>query len=151
MELVRGADVGVGGAGRLRTFLGTAPGVGKTFAMLAEGRRRAANGERVMVGWIEWHGRPATSGQLGGLEMIPPRTVAYRGTVFTDFDAAAAIASGADVVLVDELAHTTADRTRQRWEDVADVLRAGIDVVTTMNVAHWCYASSAVSAGRHSR
>jgi two-component system, OmpR family, sensor histidine kinase KdpD len=136
MDLVQGRDAGVAGAGRLRTFLGTAPGVGKTFAMLAEGRRRAGNGERVMVGWVEWHGRPETSGQLGGLEMIAPRTVAYRGAVFTDFDAAAAIASGADVVLVDELAHTTADRTRQRWEDVADVLRAGIDVVTTVNVAH---------------
>jgi two-component system, OmpR family, sensor histidine kinase KdpD len=136
MELVRGAGAGGAGAGRLRTYLGTAPGVGKTFAMLAEGRRRAENGERVMVGWVEWHGRPETSGQLGGLETIAPRTVGYRGAVFTDFDAAAAIASGADVVLVDELAHMTADRTRQRWEDVADVLHAGIDVVMTMNVAH---------------
>ena len=68
--------------------------------------------------------------------MIAPRPVAYRGTVFADFDAQAAIASGAGVVLVDELAHTTADRTRQRWQDAADVLRAGLDVVTTMNVAH---------------
>ena len=136
MELVRGAGAGGAGAARLRTYLGTAPGVGKTFAMLAEGRRRAGNGERVMVGWVEWHGRPETRGQLGGLETIAPRTVGYRGAVFTDFDAAAAIVSGADVVLVDELAHMTADRTRQRWEDVADVLHAGIDVVTTMNVAH---------------
>jgi two-component system sensor histidine kinase KdpD len=89
-----------------------------------------------MAGWIEWHGRPETGRQLGGLGMIAPRTVAYRGTVFTDFDAPAAIASAADVVLVDELAHATADRTRQRWQDVADVLRAGLDVVTTINVAH---------------
>ena len=122
--------------GSLRTFLGTAPGVGKTFAMLAEGRRRADDGERVVAGWIEWHGRPETRHQLSGLEVIAPRRVAYRGTVFADFDASAAIASGADVVLVDELAHATADRTRQRWQDVADVLRAGLDVVTTMNVAH---------------
>jgi two-component system, OmpR family, sensor histidine kinase KdpD len=136
MELVRGEDARVSGGGRLRTYLGTAPGVGKTFAMLAEGRRRAGNGERVVAGWIEWHGRPEMRRQLGGLEVITPRTVAYRGTVFTDFDAPAAIASGADVVLVDELAHATADRTRQRWEDVADVLRAGLDVVTTLNVAH---------------
>ena len=134
MEPVRGADGP--GRGRLRTYLGTAPGVGKTFAMLAEGRRRAGNGERVVVGWIEWHGRPETSGQLDGLHLIAPRTVAYRSTVFTDFDARAAIASGADVVLVDELAHATADRTRQRWEDVADVLSAGLDVVTTLNLAH---------------
>lgn len=124
------------GEGSLRTFLGTAPGVGKTFAMLAEGRRRAGAGERVVAGWIEWHGRPETRRQLGGLEVIAPRRVAYRGTVFTDFDPGAAISSGADVVLVDELAHATADRTRQRWQDVADVLAAGRDVVTTMNVAH---------------
>jgi two-component system, OmpR family, sensor histidine kinase KdpD len=126
----------VSGGGRLRTYLGTAPGVGKTVAMLAEGRQRAGNGERVVAGWIEWHGRPGTRRQLGGLEVVTPRTVEYRGTIFTDFDAPAAIASGADVVLVDELAHATADRTRQRWQDVADVLRAGLDVVTTMNVAH---------------
>jgi two-component system sensor histidine kinase KdpD len=109
--------------------------VGKTYAMLAEGRRRAGNGERVVVGWIDWHGRARTREQLGDLEMIAPRTIGYRGTVFTDFDAPAAIASGAEVVLVDELAHATADHTRQRWQDVADVLHAGRDVVTTMNVA----------------
>ena len=68
--------------------------------------------------------------------MIAPRTVAYRGTAFADLDARAAIASGADVVLVDELAHATADRTRQRWEDVADILGVGLDVVTTVNLAH---------------
>jgi two-component system, OmpR family, sensor histidine kinase KdpD len=126
----------VSGQGSLRTFLGTAPGVGKTYAMLAEGRRRAGNGERVAVGWIDWHGRARARKQLGDLEVIAPRTVEYRGTVFTDFDAPAAIASGAEVVLVDQLAHVTADRTRQRWQDVADVLHAGLDVVTTMNVAH---------------
>jgi two-component system sensor histidine kinase KdpD len=126
----------VSGEGSLQTFLGTAPGVGKTYAMLAEGRRRAGNGERVVVGWIDWHGRARTREQLGDLEVIAPRTVEYRGTVFTDFDAPAAIASGAEVVLVDELAHVTADRTRQRWQDVAAVLHAGLDVVTTMNVAH---------------
>jgi len=120
----------------LRTYLGTAPGVGKTFAMLAEGRRRAGRGERIVVGWVERQDRPQTRQQLGGLEVIAPRTVTYRGTVFTDFDAQVAIASGAGVVLVDELAHTTADRSRQRWEDVADVLRAGLDVVTTANLAH---------------
>ena len=124
------------GEGSLHTFLGTAPGVGKTYAMLAEGRRRAGTGERVVVGWIDWHDRARTREQLGELEVIAPRTVGYRGTVFTDFDAPAAIASGAEVVLVDELAHTAADRSRQRWQDVADVLHAGLDVVTTMNVAH---------------
>ena len=136
MDLVWREDAWVAGGGSLRTYLGIAPGVGKTFAMLAEGRRRAENGEHVVVGWIESHGRPQTSRQLGDLEVIAPRTVAYRGAVFADFDAPAAIASGADVVLVDELAHATADRIRQRWQDVADVLRAGLDVVTTVNVAH---------------
>jgi two-component system sensor histidine kinase KdpD len=122
--------------GSLRTYLGTAPGVGKTFRMLAEGRGRAANGERVVIGWLETHGRAVTSRQAEGLKVIEPRTVAYRGTVFAEFDPAAAIASGADVVLVDELARMSPDRSRQRWEDVADVLAAGLDVVTTANVAH---------------
>jgi len=80
--------------GSLRTFLGTAPGVGKTFAMLAEGRRRADAGDRVVAGWIERHDRPETGGQLAGLEVIAPRRVTYRGTVFTDFDPAAAIVAG---------------------------------------------------------
>ena len=121
--------------GTLTTYLGTAPGVGKTSAMLVEGQRRAANGEHVVVGWIERHGRPETDRRLGDLEILPPRTLRYRGTTFAEFDPTAAIASGADLVLVDELAHSTADSTRQRWEDVADVLGAGLDVVTTTNVA----------------
>ena len=122
--------------GSLRTYLGTAPGVGKTFRMLAEGRRRAEDGERVVIGWLETHGRAQTSSLAEGLEVIEPRMVAYRGSAFPEFDPAAAIASGADVVLVDELAHTTPDRSRERWEDVAEVLAAGLDVVTTANVAH---------------
>ena len=124
------------GGGSLRTYLGTAPGVGKTVAMLAEGQRRAGRSERVVVGWVEPHGRPETSRWLGRLEVLAPRRVAYRGTVFAELDVPAAVASGAQVVLVDELAHATADGRRQRWEDVADVLRAGVDVVTTVNVAH---------------
>jgi two-component system, OmpR family, sensor histidine kinase KdpD len=99
----------VAGGGSLRTYLGTAPGVGKTIAMLAEGQRRADSGERVVVSWVEPHGRPETSRWLGGLEVLAPRRIAYRGTVFAEFDVAAAIASGAQVVLVDELAHATAD------------------------------------------
>jgi two-component system, OmpR family, sensor histidine kinase KdpD len=122
--------------GSLRTYLGTAPGVGKTFRMLAEGQSRAANGERVVIGWLETHGRAETSRQAEGLQVIEPRTMAYRGSVFREFDPSAAISSGAEVVLVDELAHMSPDRGRQRWEDVADVLAAGVDVVTTANVAH---------------
>ena len=121
--------------GSLRTYLGNAPGSGKTFRMLAEGRSRAANGERVVIGWLETHGRVETDRLAQGLVVIEPRMVAYRGSAFPDFDPAAAIASGADVVLVDELAHMSPDRSRQRWEDVADVLAAGLDVVTTANIA----------------
>ena len=124
------------GVGSLRTYLGTAPGVGKTFAMLAEGQRRAQAGEKVVIGWLQPQDRAGTRRQAGGLDMLPPRSISYRGAVFADFDAAAAIASGADVVLVDELAHATPDNSRQRWEEVADVLAAGLDVVTTANVAH---------------
>jgi two-component system sensor histidine kinase KdpD len=120
----------------LTTYLGIAPGVGKTSAMLAEGQRRARNGERVVIGWLERHGRPQTERQRGDLEIVAPRTVTYRGTTFAELDAAATIDTGADVVLVDELAGTIADSTRQRWQDVADIMAAGPDVLTTMNVAH---------------
>jgi two-component system sensor histidine kinase KdpD len=129
-------DARVAGAGSLRTYLGTAPGVGKTFAMLAEGRRRAAAGDKVVVGWLEPQDRAETSQQADALNMLPPQSISYRGAVFADLDARAAIASGADVVLVDELAHATPDGSRQRSEDVADILAAGLDVVTTANVAH---------------
>jgi len=104
--------------------------------MLGEGRRRAENGERVVVGWLETHGRNEISRLADGLEVVTPRMVIYRGVAFPDLDAPAAIATSADVVLVDELAHATADRTRQRWEDIDDVLQAGLNVVTTVNVAH---------------
>ena len=124
------------GTGSLRTYLGTAPGVGKTFAMLTEGRRRALAGDTVVIGWLEPQDRAATSRLADGLAVLAPQSIGYRGAVFPDFDPAAAIASGADVVLVDELAHSLPDRSRQRWEDVADVLTAGLDVVTTANVAH---------------
>jgi two-component system, OmpR family, sensor histidine kinase KdpD len=127
---------GVAGAGSMRTYLGTAPGVGKTFAMLAEGQRRSQAGEKVVIGWLQPQDRAATSRLADGLEVLAPREISYRGVVFPDFDPAAAIASGADVILVDELAHEAPDRSRQRWEDVADVLAAGPDVVTTANVAH---------------
>lgn len=137
--------------GSLRTYLGTAPGVGKTFRMLADGGSRAASGERVVIGWLETHGRAETSRLAEGLEVIEPRPVAYRGSVFPEFDPAAAIASGADVVLVDELAHMSPDRSRQRWEDAAEVLAAGLDVVTTANVAHLLsvrdYAARITGAG----
>jgi two-component system sensor histidine kinase KdpD len=125
-----------GAPGLLRTYLGIAPGVGKTYAMLAEGHRRQEAGERVVVGWVERHGRAETRAQLGHLEVVPPRTISYRGGTFLDLDVQAVTASGADVVLIDELAHSVPDNQRGRWEDVADLLAAGLHVVTTTNVAN---------------
>ena len=122
--------------GALVTYLGTAPGVGKTYAMLGAGRRRAESGERVVVGWIEQHGRAETRAQLGDLPIVTPREVSYRAITVLELDVTAVIASGADVVLVDELAHTTPDGSRRRWEDVDDIRAAGIDVLTTANVAN---------------
>jgi two-component system, OmpR family, sensor histidine kinase KdpD len=123
-------------AGRLRTFLGTAPGVGKTYAMLNEAHRLADNGDRVVVGWMERHGRAETEGQLGDLEIVPPRDTDYRGTTFEELDVDAVIAARPDVVLVDELAHTNVDRARKRWEDAAELMAAGISVMTTVNIAN---------------
>ena len=126
----------MGGSGALTTYLGTAPGVGKTYAMLREGRLRADSGELVVVGWVERHGRAETRAQIGDLEVVPPRLVAYGGGTFAEFDVEAVMASGASVALVDELAHTVVGTTRRRWQDVADILAAGVDVMTTVNLAN---------------
>jgi two-component system sensor histidine kinase KdpD len=115
----------VGGSGRLTTYLGTAPGVGKTYSMLTDARRRAADGERVVVGWIEHHDRPETVGQLGQLEVISPGHVDYRGHDFLELDLPAVMAAQADLVVVDELAHSLPDGSRRRWVDVADLLAGG--------------------------
>ena len=122
--------------GHLRTYLGCAPGVGKTYSMLAEGRRRAEGGERVVIGWIERHGRDETRAQRGELEVIAPREALHRGSAFSELDVAGVLASGATVVLIDELAHSAPDTGQGRWEDAADLLAAGLDVITTTNVAN---------------
>ena len=96
--------------GKLRIYLGAAPGVGKTYSMLAEGRRRAEGGERVVIGWIERHGRSETKAQLRDLEVIAPRQALYRGSVFSELDVAGVLASGARVVLLDELRWQTPGR-----------------------------------------
>jgi two-component system, OmpR family, sensor histidine kinase KdpD len=126
----------MGASGTLTTYLGTAPGVGKTYAMLAEGRRRAAAGQHVVVGWIENKERFETAAGLDGLEVIDPRSVTYRNHQFAEMDLVKVLAADPEVVVVDELAHSLPDGSRRRWTDVADLLAAGVDVLTTVNVSN---------------
>ncbi len=122
--------------GELRIHLGAAPGVGKTYAMLGEARRRLERGTDVVVGLVETHGRARTAELLAGLEIVPRRPVGSEGLDELDLDAV--LARRPEVVLVDELAHTnaTGSRHRKRWQDVEELLEAGIDVLTTVNVQH---------------
>ncbi|ROO91227.1 two-component system sensor histidine kinase KdpD [Actinocorallia herbida] len=124
--------------GQLRIFLGAAPGVGKTYAMLAEGRRRLERGTDVVIGYLEGHDRPRTLAMAEGLEVVPRREVGYRGAVLSEMDVAAVIARAPRVALVDELAHTNVPGAgaAKRWQDVERILEAGIDVVTTVNIQH---------------
>ena len=126
------------GRGRLRVYLGAAPGVGKTYAMLAEGRRRRSRGTDVVVGYVETHGRAATAAQLGDLPVVPRTTVEYRDATFEEMDLDAVLARRPAVALVDELAHTNAPggRHEKRWQDIEELLDAGIDVISTVNVQH---------------
>lgn len=117
------------------TFLGTAPGTGKTYRMLTEAQRRARAGENVVIGWLERHDRRATGDQALPFPIVAPRSVTYRGSVFEELDVAGVLAHHPDVVLVDELAHTSADG-RKRHDDVGELLAAAIDVMTTVNVAN---------------
>ncbi|KDA41372.1 ATP-binding protein [Frankia sp. BMG5.23] len=125
-------------SGRLRIYLGAAPGVGKTYDMLCEAQRRKARGTDVVVGLVETHGRPRTAALLDGLEIMPRRTVSYHGATFTEMDVDAILARAPAVVLVDELAHTTVPgcRNAKRWQDVHELLNAGIDVLSTLNIQH---------------
>ncbi|MFG2821489.1 ATP-binding protein [Kitasatospora sp. NPDC048365] len=124
--------------GQLRVYLGSAPGVGKTYRMLDEARRRRERGADVVVGYIECHGRRHTETMLQGLEQVPRLTRDYRGTDFQEMDLDAVLARRPRVVLVDELAHTNipGGRNAKRWQDVEELLAAGIDVITTVNVQH---------------
>ena len=121
-----------------RLYLGAAPGVGKTFAMLGEGQRRHGRGTDVVVGIVETYGRPKTLEALRGLDVLPPRLAEYRGTTFEELDAEALIARKPEVALIDELAHTNVPGSgrSKRWEDVVDVLAAGISVISTVNIQH---------------
>ena len=124
--------------GRLRVFLGAAPGVGKTFAMLDEIRTQRDKGRDVVIGLVEAHGRVDTMARIGDLEVVPRRTVTYRERVFEEMDLDAILVRRPEVVLVDELAHTNVPGSshEKRWQDVEDILDAGIDVLTTLNIQH---------------
>ncbi len=124
--------------GRLKIFFGMAPGVGKTYAMLGSAHRLAAEGVDVVVAIVETHGRTETEQLLLGMDLLPRREVEYRGTTLSELDLDAAIARKPEVLLVDELAHTNAPggRFEKRWQDVEEILRAGINVYTTLNVQH---------------
>src|SRR5450755_1892111 len=124
--------------GDLRVYLGAAPGVGKTFAMLNEGRRRHDRGTDVVVGFVETHGRARTIEQIGDLEVVPRKLVTYRGSEFEEMDIDAVIARRPQVALVDELAHSNVPgcRNEKRWQDVEELLAAGVDVISTVNIQH---------------
>lgn len=124
--------------GRLKIFLGMCPGVGKTYAMLEAARREYAAGRGVAIGYVETHGRKETDALAEGLPMIPRREVAYRGVTLTEMDLDAVLARKPQLALVDELAHTNARGSRhpKRYQDIQEILGAGIDVFTTLNVQH---------------
>ncbi len=124
--------------GVLRVYLGAAPGVGKTFAMLDEGRRRHERGTDVVIALVETHNRPKTIAQLRDLETVARRTLEYRGQLFEEMDVDAVLARKPEVALVDELAHTNVpgSRNEKRWQDIDLLLEAGINVISTVNIQH---------------
>jgi len=126
-------------AGHFRIYLGASAGVGKTYAMLSEGGRRKERGADVAIGFVECHGRRLTEDMIGGLEVIPRKVVEYRGARLTEMDLDALLRRHPKVALIDELAHTNvpgSGRHEKRWQDVMDILAAGIDVITTVNIQH---------------
>ena len=124
--------------GRLRVFLGAAPGVGKTYAMLEEGHRLRDLGRDVVIAYIEPHARTDTIAIIGDLEIVPRRTMEYRGSTFEEMDLEAVLLRAPQVALVDELAHTNipGSPNMKRWQDVEALLDACIDVMTTLNIQH---------------
>src|ERR1700689_991510 len=126
------------GRGRLRVYLGMAPGVGKTYEMLTAGKHRQTEGADVVVGVVETHGRKDTEALTEGLDVLPRRPTEYRGRQMMEFDIDGALARKPKLLLVDEYAHTNAPGSRhpKRWQDVEELLEAGIDVWTTLNVQH---------------
>ncbi|MGH7257580.1 MAG: DUF4118 domain-containing protein [Nitrospiraceae bacterium] len=124
--------------GKLKIFFGATAGVGKTYAMLEAAHEQRNDGVDVMIGWVETHGRAETEALVAGLSVLSPRTVDHRGTTLRDFDLDGALARNPQIILMDELAHTNAPGSRhpKRWQDVIELLQAGINVYTTVNVQH---------------
>ena len=124
--------------GKLRIYFGASAGVGKTYAMLAAARKAQADGQAVLVGVVETHGRAETAAMLAGLDVLPPRRIDHRGKTLAEFDLDAALARRPPLILMDELAHSNAPGSRhpKRWQDIDELLDAGIDVLTTVNVQH---------------
>src|ERR1700733_11143674 len=141
-DLIAGAAVqdadSLADRGKLRTYLGIAPGVGKTYAMLRDARARRRTGAETVVAQWERHGRPGTAAQLDDLEVIPARTVAYRNASFAELDVGAVLARRPQLAVVDEFAHANlpGDLHAKRWQDIDELLASGIDVYTTLNVAN---------------
>ena len=125
--------------GKLKIYLGPCPGVGKTYQMLIEGNRLRRQGVDVIIGYVEPHDRPETTAQIGDLEIVPPLVAKYHGMTLKEMDLDAVLARKPTVALVDELAHTNApqSRNRKRYEDVQDLLCAGINVIATVNIQHF--------------
>jgi two-component system sensor histidine kinase KdpD len=126
-------------AGHFRIYLGAAAGVGKTYAMLNEGQRRLSRGTDVVIGFVESHHRPLTEKLTEGFEVLPRKEVDYRGSVFPEMDLEAVLKRHPKVALIDELAHTNVPGSgphEKRWQDVLEILEAGIDVITTVNIQH---------------
>ena len=124
--------------GKLKIYLGACAGVGKTYQMLTEGNRLKNRGLDVVIGYVEPHARPETTAQIGALEIVPPIITQYKGIELREMDTPAVIARAPTVVLVDELAHTNApgSKTKRRYEDVEDLMAAGINVISTLNIQH---------------
>ncbi len=124
--------------GRLKIFFGAAAGVGKTYAMLLAARERRSENIDIIVGLVETHGRKETAALMAGLEVLPPKLIEYRGTTLREFDLDAALMRKPSIILVDELAHSNAQGCRhpKRWQDIEELLDAGIDVYTALNVQH---------------
>ncbi|MEQ1897586.1 MAG: universal stress protein [Vicinamibacterales bacterium] len=131
-------DEVTGRRAHLRVYIGAAPGVGKTYAMLEDAHRLRGEGVDIVLGMVETHGRPETEARLTDLELVPRRQVEYRGVVLEELDVDAVIRRRPELVLVDELAHSNAPGSRhaKRYEDVLEILDAGIDVMTAVNIQH---------------